>query len=73
MHSGEREAIGSSPKATAVRESRKAGLQFLLENEMKPGKKMQKRLERRMSGMQATLKSTKQPAAYRMPGSNKKR
>lgn len=45
---------------------------------MKPGKKMQKRLEARQSGMRATHASKMvgrsiNPAAYRMPGSNKKR
>ena len=45
---------------------------------MKPGKKMQKRLEMRQSGMRATHASsakgkTINPAAYKMPGSNKKR
>jgi hypothetical protein len=41
---------------------------------MKPGKKMQKRLERRQSGMVATHKNPKVNAqAYKMPGSNKKR
>ena len=39
---------------------------------MKKSKKMARRLERRQAGMAATLKSVKNPSAYKMPGSNKK-